>query len=219
MFSYFRRSRYRARRAGSSGIRSGGCALGAALLASAMVASLPIDARARQSRTVKEGVYTVEQAARGQAIVSVLCSSCHGATLEGGLGPPLVGADFIGDFDRQPLSDLASKIRITMPASNPGQLTAQQTADIVAYILQVNKFPAGTELGADEADQRQILWPAGNAALTRPAIAPTGTPASAFPPFGNLAQVMRGILFPSSNLIFNVQNQDPGQKPGPGYEP
>jgi hypothetical protein len=29
-------------------------------------------------------------------------------------------------------------------------------------------------------------------------------------PLGNLAQIMRGILFPSSNLIFSVQGQDPG---------
>ena len=37
-------------------------------------------------------------------------------------------------------------------------------------------------------------------------------------PLGNLAQVMRGILFPSSNLIFNAQSQDPGT-PRPAYDP
>ena len=49
-------------------------------------------------------------------------------------------------------------------------------------------------------------------ALTGPrdgAPAPTLSPDR---PPGNLAQVMRGILFPSSNLIFNVQNQDPGEQ-------
>lgn len=40
-----------------------------------------------------------------------------------------------------------------------------------------------------------------------PAQAPA---APALPPAGTLAQVMRGILFPSSNLIFNVQRHDPG---------
>src|SRR5580704_12556038 len=30
------------------------------------------------------------------------------------------------------------------------------------------------------------------------------------PPIGTLAQVMRGILFPNSNLIFDVQQSDPG---------
>src|SRR5690349_2969295 len=36
-----------------------------------------------------------------------------------------------------------------------------------------------------------------------------------FPPVGNLAQVMRGILFPSSNLIFNVQTHNPSDPPAP----
>jgi len=30
--------------------------------------------------------------------------------------------------------------------------------------------------------------------------------------FGNLAQVMRGILFPNSNIIFDAQNNDPTKK-------
>jgi hypothetical protein len=30
------------------------------------------------------------------------------------------------------------------------------------------------------------------------------------PPGGNLNQVMRGILFPNANIIFNVQTNDPG---------
>ena len=32
-----------------------------------------------------------------------------------------------------------------------------------------------------------------------------------FPAAGNLNQVMRGILFPSSNVLFDVQTQDPGR--------
>src|SRR5207247_527522 len=93
----------------------------------------------------------------------------------------------------------------------PGKLTAQQTADIVAYILQVDKFPAGrAELASDEAALKQITWPAGNVAQPKPAL--TATQAPSFPPAGNLAQVMRGILFPSSNIIFTVQTHDPAEK-------
>src|SRR5215813_13158472 len=36
--------------------------------------------------------------------------------------------------------------------------------------------------------------------------------APAFPAVGNLSQVMRGILFPNANLIFNVQTHDPSEK-------
>jgi hypothetical protein len=45
---------------------------------------------------------------------------------------------------------------------------------------------------------------------TRPAAA---RPAAAKAPTGDLAQVMRGILFPNSNLIFDAQSNDPGAPP------
>src|SRR5438046_2292183 len=88
-----------------------------------------------------------------------------------------------------------------------------QAADLVAYLLQAGKFPPGrTELGADEASLQAILLP-GSVAR---AIAPAASGAPAFPPAGNLAQVMRGILFPSSNIIFNVQTHDPSEPIKPG---
>ena len=40
-----------------------------------------------------------------------------------------------------------------------------------------------------------------------------------FPPVGNLAQVMRGILFPTSNILFNVQTHDPAEKKPPVEPP
>jgi hypothetical protein len=36
-----------------------------------------------------------------------------------------------------------------------------------------------------------------------------------YPPVGNMAQLMRGIFFPNSNLIFTVQTHDPAVKPTP----
>src|SRR5581483_559834 len=49
-----------------------------------------------------------------------------------------------------------------------------------------------------------------------PAASPPPSRAPVFPAMGNLAQVMRGILFPSSNIIFNVQLNDPGAPVKPG---
>ena len=113
------------------------------------------------------------------------------------------------------MSELVDKIKNTMPANAPGKLTRQQSADIVAYMLQVGQFPGGrAELGADEASLKEITWPAGVVAERRES-APSSPQALSFPPLGNLAQVMRGIFFPSSNLIFNVQSHDPGEKKGP----
>jgi hypothetical protein len=135
--------------------------------------------------------------------------------LPGANGPPLTGSDFLSVWSNDSLFELASKIRNTMPQTEPGTLTAEQAADIVSYVLQSNKFPVGrTELRADEAALKAIAWPAGNNRQAKPAAA--AAQAASFPPVGNLAQVMRGILFPSSNIIFTVQTVDPGAKPAPG---
>jgi S-disulfanyl-L-cysteine oxidoreductase SoxD len=181
------------------------------LLALLSVCVILVTAQAQQSQTVRQGVYAENQAKRGEPIYKDRCSSCHGEMLQGRLGPPLTGNDFINDWAKQPLSELYGKIRNTMPQDNPGKLTAQETADILAYILQIGKFPAGRgELSADEAILKQITWAVDNPAQAKSLAA--ANPAPSFPPAGNLAQVMRGILFPSSNIIFTVQTHDPAEK-------
>jgi hypothetical protein len=152
-------------------------------------------------------------------LYSAECKACHGETLQGSLAPPLTGDEFAGAWGNQSLFDLVAKIQNTMPASAPGKLNRQQSVDIAAYVLQTGKFPGGnTELGTEDAALKPITFPARGAAA-RSANAPASASGPTFGPGGNLAQVMRGILFPSSNLIFNVQNQDPaaqrvGWKPG-----
>jgi mono/diheme cytochrome c family protein len=135
------------------------------------------------------------------------CAVCHGEMLEGLAGPPLTGDVFLGPRDKQPVADLFDKIRNTMPADAPGTLESQPVADLVSFILQSNKFPAGrAELGTADAALTQIALVAANPA---PAAAAAG-PTPAFPVTGTLNQVMRGILFPSSNVLFDVQTKDPG---------
>ena len=183
--------------------------------ACALAAPFSPGVRAQQPRTVADGVYTDLQAQRGQAIFKERCSPCHGAALGGGLGPPLTGPDFLSDFGRQPLAQLVGKIKNTMPLNDPGHLTSQQAVDLAAYILQVGKFPAGqAELYADDSALQQITWPAG-IVPPKPATSTTFTPGASgqpvsFPPMANLGQLMKGIMFPSSNIIFNVQTRDPG---------
>ena len=162
---------------------------------------------AQQARTARDGVYTAAQAKRGEAIYQVRCVMCHGATLAGEAGPPLAGQSFLATWNTLPLSDLFDKIHDTMPADAPGTLEAPQAADLVAYILQANQFPAGQAvLAANDVALKQIsLAPAGTVAPSAAA-----APAIAFPAVGSLNQVMRGILFPSSNVLFDVQTRDPG---------
>jgi cytochrome c2 len=159
-------------------------------------------------RAAKEGVYSAEQAVRGQAVYKEQCAVCHGPALGGANAPPLAGDAFI-EIWGGPLSELVDKIQRTMPQGDPGKLTRQQSADVVAYILQVGKFPAGrTELKPDEAVLKQIALAPGQ--KPKPAASASGTQAVTFPAAGNMNQVMRGILFPNSNTIFNVQTHDPG---------
>ncbi len=52
-------------------------------------------------------------------------------------------------------------------------------------------------------------------AACSPAPAPTAPAADAPQVKGNLNQVMRGILFPNSNIIFDAQDKDPAAPPDP----
>lgn len=168
---------------------------------------------AQQVRTANDGVYTEAQAARGRALYRDKCARCHGDALEGRAAPPLAGSVFLATWGAQPLSELAAKIRNTMPPDAQGKLKTSETADLVAHILQSGKFPSGpNELVADEAALKSIVL----AAAKPQSAGPTAPQAPVFPAMGNLAQVMRGILFPSSNIIFNVQLNDPGAPPKPG---
>jgi len=188
-------------------------------LAALLFASVSWTVIAQASKTPADRVYTDAQAQRGKAIYDGQCAPCHGADAAGGLGPPLAGADFLRAWDKRPLVDLADKIEKTMPATNPGTLTRPQATDLVAHLLKSSAFPAGpAELSGDTMlKQITVVGPA--AAVPRTASAASAALAitSAKPP-GNMAQLMRGILFPSSNLLFQVQTYDPAA-PKTAYEP
>jgi mono/diheme cytochrome c family protein len=113
-------------------------------------------------RTIWDGVYTEAQAERGHAMFLDACSNCHGRNLEGAdMTPPLTGGAFTSNWDGLTVGDLADRIRISMPLNTPGTLTRQDTADVVAYILRFNQFPAGKEeLPRDVPVLKQILFKA-----------------------------------------------------------
>jgi len=113
---------------------------------------------AQAASSTRDGVYTVEQAQQGKASYGKQCSMCHRPDLEGmGQNLPLVGDDFLNNWDDQTLADLSTKIRTSMPASKPGSLTQTETVQLIAYILSANKFPAGkTELPIDPSKLKAI---------------------------------------------------------------
>ncbi len=154
---------------------------------------------AQTARTPNTAVYSAAQAARGRTLYQQQCATCHGQELTGGLAPPLAGSSFVAAWGGHSLWELTSKIRNTMPANAPGKLTLSEAADLVALILQAGKFPAGQiELAADEKGLAGIAFPGSRSSR------------AAIPVTGNMQQLMAAILFPSSNIIFNVQTHDPG---------
>jgi cytochrome c len=113
---------------------------------------------AAPAKTVWDAVYNEDQAARGQAKYMQVCSACHQADLSGSdQAPSLVGGDFLDRWDSQTVGDLADRIRLTMPLDDVGSLNLQLSADLTAYLLQANRFPAGPgELKADRSEMKSV---------------------------------------------------------------
>jgi quinoprotein glucose dehydrogenase len=94
----------------------------------------------------RDGVYTEAQAGHGKGLYRENCMACHGDRLQGSeSSPPLAGAVFLAKWGKLPVGDLYGFISGQMPLGRPGSLGDAGNADVVAYILSVNKMPAGKE--------------------------------------------------------------------------
>jgi S-disulfanyl-L-cysteine oxidoreductase SoxD len=113
---------------------------------------------AQSARSVWDGVYSSDQAARGAALYSSRCASCHGTALTGGeSAPPLAGGEFLSNWYGLTAGDLFDRIRISMPADRPGSLKRDEVSDILAFVLSMNQFPAGkTDLERETETLKQI---------------------------------------------------------------
>ena len=94
-------------------------------------------------QTTLDGEYSASQVTRGQAGFAMHCSSCHSEDLSGYSGPPLKGTLFIDNWREASLEFLYTLIKDTMPRRGD-KLTEATYLDILAYILQRNEYPAGT---------------------------------------------------------------------------
>jgi S-disulfanyl-L-cysteine oxidoreductase SoxD len=143
------------------------CSTVAAGIACSLVCFIPLLASAQSKgntgRTVLDGVYTEAQAERGKAVYDRTCSGCHGESLMGGLGFPLRGDAFLNRWREDKLDAPFIHMK-TMPmnedlepATPSTQLRDETYVDILAYILQVNTYPAGrAELTMDALDNIQL---------------------------------------------------------------
>lgn len=126
----------------------------------AWAAAAPVSAQSASSgpRSVLDSVYSEPQADRGEVVFDDVCSSCHAAS-------QFRGDTFSMNWTRRTLRDLYRLIRSSMPQDSPGRLSDQEYIDVVAYLLQLNRYPAGeAELAPDEDALRRIRIddPSGN---------------------------------------------------------
>jgi mono/diheme cytochrome c family protein len=113
---------------------------------------------AQASRSVWDGVYTLEQTRRGETFYGRECAKCHGTDLSGADEvPALSGGAFLSNWDGLTVGDLSERVRISMPPNKQGVLSRQQIVDILSYLLNVNSFPAGkAELDPKTEQLKQI---------------------------------------------------------------
>jgi len=110
--------------------------------------SVPV--RKSAQKTTLSGIYTLEEAKAGREMYAGLCASCHTAASH-------TGPAFRKKWTGHPLSEIFNYMRTLMPKNDPGSLAEEDYGVLLAYLLQMNKMPAGkTYLSTDTLELRKI---------------------------------------------------------------
>jgi len=122
-----------------------GLAAGALLLGVAAFTAQAAYASTGSGCSGSGGYYTHAQAAHGAKVFNANCSTCHGANLKGGAGPPLTGKQFKSYLKFSKISgpQLLGFITSQMPYNNPGSLKKSQYLAALAHIFQTDGYPSG----------------------------------------------------------------------------
>ena len=97
-----------------------------------------------QSVPKSAGWYTNEQAANGAQAYQKTCATCHGAKLQGGMAPALIGRQFWLTYGGKKISTLWSAVHTQMPMMEPGSVPAKASINIMAFLLKKNGVLSGT---------------------------------------------------------------------------
>src|SRR6266853_2949169 len=122
----------------------------------------PATSSTEPAQSVWDGIYTEEQGNRGEALYAQRCARCHAPDLTGGeIAPALNNEVFKSNWSGLSVDDLLERIKVSMPQDNPGSLSRQQTADILAFVLSKGGFPEGkTELARESEVLKAIRFEA-----------------------------------------------------------
>jgi cytochrome c5 len=117
-------------------------AVGATVALALPLALASVDAR--QMKNASDGVYTAAQATRGSTLYDTSCASCHELS-------KFKGPEFVKAWTDKPMTELHAAV-VSMPMDAPGSMKPQEYADIIAYFLSLNGYPAGqAELEGSDA--------------------------------------------------------------------
>jgi cytochrome c len=128
------------------------------LPAPAPAAAATLEAAAQTgARTIWDGVYTTEQAGRGELEYKRSCGYCHKDDLSGGYfddgtgrapalaGPRAFDSSFEKRWNDLSVGEMLADIGGKMPLQDPASLSVQAYADIISYLFAQNDVPPGTE--------------------------------------------------------------------------
>jgi len=119
-------------------------------------AAEPVHRQDGTTKTIWDGIYTEEQARRGEQVFKTECSYCHRDDLAGGFlddgverapalaGPRAFGSSLVDRWKDLTLTDMVASIAATMPRPKPASLTLQAYVDLVGYLFSKNGLPAGS---------------------------------------------------------------------------
>lgn len=110
-------------------------------------------------QSAQSGVYTAEQAARGETIYYARCAECHGDDLAGiERAPALAGGTFVETWHGQTLRKLLEVIE-KMPPDEPSVVSTAEAADVLAFLLSAANLPSGsTPLPPDRVRLGSIVF-------------------------------------------------------------
>lgn len=104
------------------------------------------------ARSVQPAPFTAEQATRGEAVFRSTCGNCHSTS-------QFIGPSFDVVWADRPVFEFFDQLRSTMPLDNPGGLSREEYAGVIAYILKLNEHPAGdVPLPHDDAGLKLVKF-------------------------------------------------------------
>jgi len=127
---------------------------------------------AQTGKSVLDGVYTADQARRGQSEYSEKCEKCHGGSEPD--ASPIFGDEFVDRWREDTLAPLLNFMRTRMPGDAPGKFEEHVYVDVLAYMLEESGYNAGSaELTVAGVNTIQLVGPNGPQPLPNQALIST----------------------------------------------